>query len=296
MSASKKRNRSPENLSDAKSHQPPVKKRKSSRLNADHKNEEETADSADKSDISSMSASSDDISSMEESDDFFADDDESYDDDENRSNDDNFVVDDDDDIEYIDKEQKDKNKKKPIRQLGIKHKFKCTKCRRTFTTNRGLASHQRAHKKKVPKPLQLKSEQQQPQNNISPQVIATDTKKNQDYKQPLTKLPNINNWMNIANLADLKNLNLTRLKMPEIKTQQKYQINNQNVSVCSKVSKINANETDYKYHCIKCNAAFFYQTDLMKHDSYSECIHRPYLCPFCEKPFKSCLAVKKHCS
>merc|ERR1712228_151375 len=170
----------------------------------------------------------------------------------------------------------------------IKHKFKCTKCRRTFQTNRGLASHQRAHKKKVPKVLKIESEQKE-----SSQNIAMDTKKNQDYKiKPvLTQLPNINNWMNIANLSDLKNLNLTRLAMPEIKKQQKYQIKKQNVNMLL----VNGDK-DYKYHCIKCSAAFFYQSDLQKHDGYAECIHRPYLCPFCEKPFKSFLAVKKHCT
>merc|ERR1712228_418856 len=88
MSASKKRTRSTA-LSDTKSQQPPIKKRKSLRLNPDYKNEEEM----------------DDISSTEESDDFFADDDESYDEDESNE---------DDDIQDFDRRT---TKKKPVRQL-----------------------------------------------------------------------------------------------------------------------------------------------------------------------------------
>eukprot|EP01084_Bolivina_argentea_P220004 372945_1 len=48
-------------------------------------------------------------------------------------------------------------------------------------------------------------------------------------------------------------------------------------------------------HCEKCSATFFYKTDLVKHEKYSECGQRPYLCPFCEKPFKGQIGVKKHC-
>jgi len=119
--------------------------------------------------------------------------------------------------------------------------------------------------------------------------------KNQECRTPLRKLPNINNWMNIAKLSDIKNLNLTRLAMPNIAKQSpnKYPV----IQLKEDKDSLSDNEdVDYKHHCGKCNASFFYEDDLQKHDAYSDCIHRPYLCPFCEKPFKSCLAVKKHCT
>merc|ERR1712228_389391 len=46
------------------------------------------------------------------------------------------------------KKTKANNEKEPERDEN--GKFKCSKCRRTFASNRGLASHQRAHKNKVP--------------------------------------------------------------------------------------------------------------------------------------------------
>eukprot|EP01084_Bolivina_argentea_P288893 495946_1 len=132
-------------------------------------------------------------------------------------------------------------------------------------------------------------------NNNKEDTISETTTHNSDQFQPkitmetttnfLTNLPNLNN---ISSIKDLKNLNLTRLAMPIIKGRKRYQINNQNISP-------HFNDEDYKYHCDKCNAAFFYQQDVIKHKQYSECINRPYLCPFCERPFKSCLSVKKHC-
>eukprot|EP01084_Bolivina_argentea_P126426 223862_1 len=55
------------------------------------------------------------------------------------------------------------------------------------------------------------------------------------------------------------------------------------------------NELNTNYNCDKCDAAFFYKNDVINHKKYSECTERPYLCPFCERPFKSLLSVKKHC-
>merc|ERR1719410_1212119 len=72
-SSPKKRDRK-DILSDAEDQQPPIKRRKSSRLNQDLKNDEETvSEYMNESEISSLNSS--------DSAEFFADDDDSYDDD-----------------------------------------------------------------------------------------------------------------------------------------------------------------------------------------------------------------------
>eukprot|EP01083_Nonionella_stella_P071588 192384_1 len=198
----------------------------------------------------------------------------------------------------------------PRQQVNIKPSkggegaFRCTKCRRTFSTNRALASHQRAHKNKIPPSTQAQMKAlgvaakvesnpvieaeldndiwMRQLNGILPPPIQADIKTQSTFGR---NLPNLNT---ISSIKDLKNMNLTRLAMPTIKGRKRYQINNQNISP-------HLNDEDYKFHCDKCNAAFFYQQDVVKHKQYSECVERPYLCPFCERPFKSCLSVKKHC-
>ena len=119
-----------------------------------------------------------------------------------------------------------------------------------------------------------------------------------DTSNLLANLPNLNTLS--PKLEDLRN-NLC-IKMPSISQRKRYQIKDQNLNrkfnnLMNGRNNNNLidNDNSYPWKCDKCGATFFYKKDLQKHKQYSECIHRPYLCPFCERPFKSCLSVKKHC-
>ena len=83
---------------------------------------------------------------------------------------------------------------------------------------------------------------------------------------------------------------VTRLAMPEIKDRKRYHIKNQNVA-----PMFNRHDADYSHHCDKCQHPFFDRADVERHQQFADCVNRPYLCPFCERPFKSVLSVKKHC-
>ena len=90
-------------------------------------------------------------------------------------------------------------------------------------------------------------------------------------------------------LDDLKGM--TRLAMPVIKGRKRYQINNQSLTLHGH----DHDHGDYAHHCDKCQHPFFDRADVERHQQYADCVDRPYLCPFCERPFKSVLSVKKHC-
>jgi len=247
--------------------------------------------------------------------------------------------------------------------------FSCSKCRRSFATNRALASHQRAHKNKVPPPpktallispntngrmltqcdaaaaspaINRANHPDQHDNHSVSSTVNTNrtsvpqhshmntnqldingittnsNEQQQESENILSLLPNLNihaqqgqstavQIPNIPGPAELSSpsVNLTRLAMPSINPRKRYQIKNSPGSYRSnammaheydlRASTASNDDNQYKYHCDKCQAAFFYPQDMMKHRQYAECSARPYLCPFCERPFKSCLSVKKHC-